>query len=304
MWRALAGLSLAGAVASTVGATGMASYLARRITSRPRTHRPAHFSFTPWEVGLAHENVEIPVEDAFLSGWFIPQEDESAPVILGLSGHGGTKSDLLGISARLHADGFSVLLFDFRGAGQSPGSIRTLGHNETLDARAALDWLASRVTGPIGILGYSLGGSIALMLAASDPRISAVVSDSGFAAQREILAHHVRRKTGLWPGPVLSIAGPMLSRRHGKTYDDFAPLAIADQISPRPLLLIHSKDDQIVPFQHALDIWERAREPKEAWFPEEAGHCGAYFQDRPGYCQRITGFFNASLKAGISVESS
>lgn len=276
--------------------TAIAKYLTDRVSRPRRSRRPSHYTFTPWEFGIEYRQLQIPVGREFISLWHLPRDDPAAPCILAFSGFASHKAELLGITSNLHRDGFQIVLVDFRGTGRSPGDTVTMGHNETEDARAALDWTARTLpNAPIGVMGYSMGGSVALMLAATDKRVDAVVSDSAFARQRDILAYHVHRRTGVWPDPILSIAAPMLRRRHGKTFDDFAPAARAHQISPRPLLLIHARDDMVVPFQHALGIWEQAQEPKEAWFLEEAGHCGAYFQDRPGYCRRISKFFRDSL---------
>ena len=287
------------ALIGLLGLTSIAKHLTDRISRPRRSHRPPHYTFTPWEFGIDYRELHVPVDSEYISLWHLPQDDQTAPCILVLSGFASHKGELLGISSNLHGGGFQIVLIDFRGTGRSPGDTVTMGHNETMDARAALDWTTLELPdAPIGILGFSMGGSVALTLAATDERIRAVVSDSAFARQRDILDHHIRRRTGLWPEPILKAAGPMLRRRHGKSFDDFDPARLAHQISPRPLLLIHPKDDPIVPFQHALDIWEQAREPKESWFLGEAGHCGAYFQDRPGYCQRISKFFSAALDPG------
>jgi uncharacterized protein len=283
---------------ASIGITGLAAYLSSRISRPRRSHRPPHFTFTPWEFQIPYREVVIPVGNDELSAWFLPQPDPNAPCIIGLSGFGSQKAELLGISSNLHRDGFAILLIDFRGSGRSRGDVVTMGHNESEDARAAVDWLRGEVpNAPIGVIGYSMGGSVALMLAALDDRVQAVVSDSAFATQRAIFAHHIRRRTGVWPTPVLIAAAPMLKRRHGRGYDDFSPAANVGRISPRPLLLIHPRDDQIVPFEHAEQIWENAGEPKKGWFPEGIAHCGAYFHDRAGYCRRVSKFFRDALSS-------
>jgi uncharacterized protein len=297
-----AGITAAGTAGILLaGMTGLAAYLSSRISQPRRSRRPPHYTFTPWEFQIPYREFTIPVTGGEISAWFLPQERSDAPCIVGLSGFASHKAELLGIASNLYRDGFAVLLIDFRGTGRSQGNVVTMGHNETEDARSAIDWLARELPeAPIGVIGFSMGGSVALMLSATDHRISAVVSDSAFATQRKILGHHIRRKTRLWPEPVLQLAAPMLRRRHGKSYDEFAPATIADQISPRPLLLIHAQNDQIVPFGHALEIWDHARDPKLNWFPDEVGHCGAYFADRVEYCRRVSAFFQDALNQPVS----
>jgi uncharacterized protein len=293
--KGLYGVAAAGALLAT-GTLGISAYLTSRISRPRRSHRPPHYTFTPWEFQIPFEHLWIPVGDSEISAWHLPQPDQSAPCILALSGFASHKAELLGICSNLYRDGFQIVMVDFRGTGRSPGNIVTMGHNETADARAAVDWIDRSLPGvPIGVIGFSMGGSVALMLTATDERVGAVVSDSAFATQREILRHHTRRKTGLWPEPILAAADPLLKRKHGHHINDFSPAHLVEKIAPRPFLQIHPQDDQIVPFSQAMTIRERAGTGFESWYPEQAGHCGAYFADRPGYCARISRFFAGAL---------
>jgi uncharacterized protein len=293
--RSLVGLAGAAGLLAT-GTVGLSIYLTSRISTPRRSRRPAHYTFTPWEFQIPYREIAIPVDDSQISAWHLPQDDPSAPCILALSGFASHKAELLGICSNLYRSGFQILMVDFRGTGRSPGEIVTMGHNETVDAQAAIDWITAEVPGiPLGLIGFSMGGSVALMLAANDKRVRAVVSDSAFATQREILDHHTRRRTGVWPKPILAVADPLLRRKHGRRIDDFSPARFVAQIAPRPFLQIHPRDDHVVPFSQALMIRDQAGEGFESWYPEGIGHCGAYFADRPGYCQRVADFFHRSF---------
>jgi uncharacterized protein len=298
-WRLLR--YLAGSLAAVVVVAGaaiiaIARYLVHRVTTPRRSRRPPAYTFTPWEFQISYRTARIPLDGEELDAWFLPQRDPAAPVILMLSGFGGNKSELLGIASALHRDGFASLLFDYRGTGRSSGDIITLGHHETDDARAVLDWLSDELpNAPAGALGYSMGGSVAINLAATDDRIQAVAADSAFATQYGVLAHHVRRATRLRPEPVLAAAAPMFRWKHRRKYADFAPVDLVHMISPRPILLIHPENDAMVPMTEAMLLWNSAREPKQFWLVEGAGHCGAYFEDRTSYCTRISGFFCQAL---------
>jgi uncharacterized protein len=298
--RILVRAAIAGALLSASTLTGLAAYLVRRITVRPRSHRPPHFIFTPWEVGIPYENVRIPSGDGELHGWFLPQSDPAAPAILGLIGLGGNKSDLLGIGKALYGAGFALLMFDFRGTGESSGRMRTLGHTESDDAVAALEWLVRRVQGvPIGAIGYSMGASVAINLAGTDSRVRAVVADSPFASQYGVLSYNVERRTGIPPGAVLAIAEPMFRLRHGRRFADFAPVDFIGKISPRPVFLIHTTEDMLIPISEADILWDAAREPKERWVLDGIAHCGAYFEHREEYCRRVIDFYRRSLSSAV-----
>src|SRR3990172_3112966 len=76
---------------------------------------------------------------------------------------------------------FTTLLMDLRYFGQSGGHATTLGLRERRDLARVLDFLAARGISRAGVFGFSLGGAVALMTAAGDPRIAAVVAYAPFA---------------------------------------------------------------------------------------------------------------------------
>jgi fermentation-respiration switch protein FrsA (DUF1100 family) len=79
----------------------------------------------------------------------------------------------------------------------------TLGYRELADAQAAVRFLGRRLpAAPIGAIGFSMGASIAIMLAAREREVQAVLADSPFASQREIVRHHMLARFGLRSSPV------------------------------------------------------------------------------------------------------
>lgn len=285
-----------GASLTTAVVLGVADYIVRRITRPARGPSAQLHTYTPWEIGLPWQDVSIPTDGESLDAWFIPAEDARAPVIIPLAGHGGSKGDLLGIARYLWQTGFSQLLFDYRGAGRSPGNNSTLGYRETLDTLYAIDWVAQQVPGaPIGLIGYSMGGAIAILAAAQDKRVGAVVSDCAFASQRDAISHVVQRTLRLPSGPFLAAADRMMERRQGFRFESVEPRAQVHRIAPRPLFIIHGDQDEIVPVSHAYELYEAAGEPKRLWIVEDAPHVGGYFADRPRYCHEVASFFSDAL---------
>jgi uncharacterized protein len=294
--RVVLGLVIAVLIAAVAAILALAAKVVRYITQPPYRDAPAQV-FTPWELGVPFEQVRIATAHGELDAWYITSEStKGAPVIVVLAGHGGSKSDRLGVASYLFHEGFNCLLFDYRGVGASSGNGLSLGIRESMDALAALEWVSKRAPrSPVGLLGYSMGGSVAVKLAANDARVRAVAVDSAFATQRKIVTHHVRRTIRATPEPVVGTANLMLRRNHGFRLDDFEPLAEVGRIAPRPLLVIHPTDDRVVPLTHGLEIWRAAGEPKEFWLARGAGHCGGYFQDRESYCTRVARFFRNAL---------
>ncbi|CAA9267623.1 MAG: hypothetical protein AVDCRST_MAG77-3744 [uncultured Chloroflexi bacterium] len=311
--RTLAGVTTA-ATAGAGAAWLLATYIVRQITA-PVQRLPSGRGFTPFETGATWEEVSFTTEGGTrLPGWLLARDD-TAPAILACGGYRGERADLLGISSSLWRAGFSVLLFDYRGHGHAVhAALRTpvtLGYRELADAQAALRYLRHRRPhAPLGAIGFSMGASVALMLAAREPDVRCVVADSPFTSQREIVRHGVTRRLGRQPfrgtslladrlaDLVLDLVDVLLQRRFGFRFDDVHPLRDATRLVPRPLLLIHGEDDEVVPASHARRIAAAAGNAGvslETWFVPDCDHCGAYFLDRPRYCGRVAAFFRKYL---------
>jgi fermentation-respiration switch protein FrsA (DUF1100 family) len=292
---------------ATAAAAGMAlfagaQHIVNQLT-RPQPLDPqADFTFTPWELNVPWEDVAFPARGGAheLRGWWLPQPALER-VIIACGGYRGTKADLLGISGQLWHAGFAVLLIDFYGHGMERGVPITLAYREVADFLGAVDYVAGRAPrAVVGAIGFSMGAAVVIQGAARDERVRAVVADSPFATHRDVVAAQIRQTVPLLPpDPFLALADPLLHRRAGYRFDAVEPLREVAAIAPRPLLIIHSTGDKMIPYQHSIWLYEAAGEPKELWIVEDVAHCGAYFIDRPAYCRRVADFF----ARGLTVEA-
>lgn len=287
--RGLAAGSLAIGTAAALGAAlAGARFAAKRFT----TPAPNEEKFiTPWELDIPHEDVSFPTEDGLtLRGWWLPREGAKHTVVT-MAGYNGARHHTLGISSALWRRGSNVLLFDNRGRGQSEGDLVSLGHFERLDALAATEYASSRDPGlPLGMLGFSMGGAAALMAAAADKRIRAVVADSPFASQKELVHHHLRRRVGISSAIVLALSSQFLH------YDirEVEPIRSVKDISGA-CMFIHGGLDDVTDPEDSIEMHKAAGEPKELWLVEGAGHIEAYFLDREEYSRRVSAFFDERL---------
>lgn len=303
--RIALGGTLVGAGLFATATALFAEYVVNALTeaSPPREKRTG---FTPFETGVDWEEVSFPTEGGMtLNGWFFKGGGD-APAVLACGGYRGNRADLLGISSNLWRAGFNVLLFDYRGHGGQPGDV-TLGYRELEDARAALRYLRERrPEAPLGAIGFSMGASVAIMLAAREHDVRALVADSPFTSQREIVRFRMARHVGLNPSRltaplaaiILSLVDRRLAQRFGFRLTDVQPLRDMAQLALRPVLLIHGEDDQIIPVDHSHRMERAGRNAGvrlETWYVPGAWHCGAYFLDRPRYCDRVARFFSANL---------
>lgn len=255
---------------------------------------------TPESLNLPAETVDFDATDGVrLQGWRIPG-DPDGPWIIGCHGVGSNRSDLLDIASGLHAAGFNLFLFDFRGHGGSAGRVTSFGWTEQRDLEGALAFLSGQPeipTRPYGVYGISMGGSVALMVAARDERIGAVAVDSPYPSLQETLSRHF---TLLYPwlpkAPFLWFVLGTYRLRFGVWPAALSPEASAAKLSPRPLLLINGAQDPRMPAEGAGRIVAAAGQPKALWLIEGAGHLEGYAANPSAYRDRLVQFFLSSLK--------
>jgi uncharacterized protein len=204
---------------------------------------------TPADYRLAAEDVTLTTADGVkLAAWLIPAATPGAPAIVMLHGYPAGKADLLPIAGALNAR-FTMLLVDFRYFGGSDGRATTLGSRERADLRAAVDALAQRGHTRVGVFGYSLGGAVALLGAAEDPRIRAVAVWAPFADLR-VLARELYATFWLLKYPFVELMVLWGRLFLGGDITRPSPEAAAARLTI-PVQLWASRDDDQIPFAHA-----------------------------------------------------
>jgi len=195
-----------------------------------------------------------PPDGTQLHGWYVPRKNPRA-VILYCHGNAGNVTHRADILAVLHYHvGASVLVFDYRGYGRSQGKPSEAG--VLADARAARAWLAQRegiAERDIVLMGQSLGGAVAVDLAATDGA-RGLILESTFTSIRDMAARHY---------PWLPV-GPLLRTR----FDSLSKIGKYHG----PLLVVHGRADRIVPFEMGKRLYDAANEPKEFVRLPEADH--------------------------------
>ncbi len=213
----------------------------------------------PADGGLDYSDVHVITRDGVaIHGWWIPQEDAQGAVLVA-HGNAGNIEQRLGLARAFRSMGYSVLLFDYRGYGNSTGSPSEDG--VYLDAEAAYDYLVQEkkhAPSQIVLYGESLGGAVAIELALRRDCL-AVITESAFTSLPDVAAHHYPWLPARW-----------LARAR---FDNATKLPRIDC----PYLVIHGPDDEIVPFTHSETLFELANEPK-ARIDIHGGHNDGGFQ--------------------------
>ena len=197
--------------------------------------------------------------------------------------------------------GYDVLAIDFRSARARERAPTTLGHFELADARAALAWLRARAgRGGIGLLGESLGGAVALVVAAGDTSVGAVVDDSGFASGREAIDDAFTRLARLPLSSKSGITAWMRGFARAVTGSDPGALEVrpaAAALRDRPVLFIHGGRDARISPEQTRALWRAAGARHELWIVPGAGHNEAWRVAREAYENRVLRFFDRHLHA-------
>jgi len=200
---------------------------------------------TPSQIGLKYEEIRVTTADGVeLHGWYVPAP-AGAPAVLICHGNAGNIAHRLDWLALFRGMGCAVLLFDYRGFGQSHGSPTEQG--TYLDAQAAWDYLThTRGFSPaeIVLVGESLGGPIAAHLA-KDVTPAALILVSTFTSVLDLA------RIFYWYLPVR-----LLARFHYPTATYLARAKV-------PTLLVHSREDRTTPFSHSETLRSCASGPAQ-----------------------------------------
>jgi len=195
--------------------------------------------------GLVFEDAWFQAADgARLHGWFVPCDHPRA-VALFAHGNAGNLSHRADLFIQLHRLGIAVLAFDYRGYGRSSGVPTESGI--IADGRAARTWLAQRAGIPeseIVLMGESLGGAVAVQLAAESPARGLVLENT-FTSAPDVAAFHY---------PWLPVKQLMRTR-----FDSAAAIGKYHG----PLLQFHGDADTIVPFALGRKLFDAANQPKQ-----------------------------------------
>ena len=259
--------------AIVVGAVVIPYVVAVALTYRPRmspTTDPERLA------GWAYEPVTFPAADGSrVAGWWVPADGRATDrTVLLCPGATGGMAGVLPLAADLHADGYNVLTFDFRGHGDSGGQLVSYGSLERLDVLGAVRWLRSdRPAASRRIVGLGVTtGAAALLSAAADPSpdgqlIQAVAVYAPFDRVGRTAAAVVRPFA---PPPLAWLVGhvvvPMAGAQVGAPLASYDPAAAAAELWPRPLLVVHGMDDEVVPFAAGQAVFAAASEPKQSLF--------------------------------------
>jgi alpha-beta hydrolase superfamily lysophospholipase len=234
-----------------------------KLREGPARWNQYFYAGTPQEaLGLDFVEVELDAGHGPLPAWqvpppaTVPARDTWAVLV---HGRGATREECLRAIPVLHRLGFTVLVVSYRndaGAARSPGGRYHLGDAEWLDVEAAVLHAVEHGARDVVLVGWSMGGAIALQLVSRSwlaDRVRAVVLDAPVIDWRDVLEHHARLNRV--PGGIGRLSQAVLEHPQARWLAGVdAPVSLdrldwvrrAEELH-LPVLLIHSEDDDFVP---------------------------------------------------------
>ncbi len=283
------------AIIICVGISIYVGYSMTHPEKKPIDQLPSDYGMEYDEIGFSSK------EDGLnLAGWVLhPEESPKMTVILAHGYKGNRFEDhvsFFSMAEDLLEKGYRVVMFDFRYAGDSDGKMATVGAKEQLDLLGVIDWVDENYEEPIGLLGISMGASTSLLAAAQTDDVIGVVADSPFSDLQEYLKVNLPVWSDLpnFPfTPLILTLMPIISDLDPK---DASPISVLDDIAPRPVLFIHNKGDDSIPYTESEKMMEKHPDVFELWLPDGDGHVKAYKQNKAEYIDRVDSFFEDALE--------
>ena len=258
----------------------VAMFFMQRSLLYPRN--PEHVSLDEKELAAGVTDLTLTTTDGIdLKAWYQPSP-HSDITILFLHGNGGHRGYRREFCQLLRAQGAGVLALDYRGYGGSEGTPSEEGLY--LDAEAAFRWIEENISGPIILMGESLGSGVAIEIARRH-QVDGLIIHAGYSSITEVAQSHF---------PLIPIG--VLLRDH---YDSLSKI----EELHCPKLFFHGKNDRIIPLRLGERLFLAAPEPKKWIAIENAAHNDLWLTDLAKYFAEVRIFVDAVADASKKTES-
>ena len=232
---------------------------------------------TPADISLEYENLTLNTSDnERINAWYIPAGNQPTKTILFFHGNAGNISHRLETIKIYNQLGFNFFIFDYRGFGLSTGKPSEQG--TYLDADTVWQYLVEEKNvsaEEIIIAGRSLGGGVAAELA-KKVRPAMLILESTFTSMTEVSAEH-------YPFMPTSLIVKHEYETHLKLKDIHCPI-----------VLVHSKNDEVIPYEHSQRNFDMANEPKQ-FIELRGGHGSGFLLSKQTYFAGLKKAFSEML---------
>lgn len=258
---------------------------------------------TPADFGLTYEDVFVTTPSGIgLNGWYIPSLNGAAVILQ--HGYQENRQHMLEEAAVLAEHGYGVLLISIRGHDANGEEMITFGCYEMEDLDTWNRFLLAREEidpSKIGIMGQSMGGSLAIQYARENEDIKTVVAHSPLTSVPDTIEIALKEFSAI-PDPLVPILQPLVimwgEKISGCEMDSIDAKKWIGDISPRPVLVICGGKDNLVIEENCRSLFAQAKEPADFWFEETCAHhdCDTVFPYE--FARRLIDFHDQFLLAG------
>lgn len=300
----------------------------------PKKQQPPYWSSflhdPETDLGTPYETVEFPSPfiGTTLRAWFIPSNRTAKSsfkphnnMVVFVHGAGRDRRSFLRHAQHFVAEGYACLLFDFSEHGLSDNVTTGVprgtlfGAREQYDVIAAVQYLRTeRGATHVAIIGTSCGASSSILAAARRPDLAAcIVAENPFTRADDLLRHHLhllstnylsQNKHQVVRRAVFWLAGKLLMLRMGYFLSSYGAIDAVAQLAC-PLLVAHSTEDEVVPYEHGTAIYEQAVKARGSSEHEDdmiafssfsdAAHCALYDSDPQKWTKDVMTFIDKSF---------
>ena len=236
------------------------------------------------------EIVKIPrINSTPIAGWYITGDRNSAGILL-LHGIRSNRKQMVERARFLNNSGYSVLLIDMQGHGETAGKHITFGYRESIDVHRALEYLRSRISDrPIGVIGVSLGGA-ATLLGTTPVEANAVVLESVYSSIEQAVQNRLEIRFGEFGRLFAPLLLWQIKPRLDISLESLSPVAAIPKLTS-PVLIISGTEDKRTSPKESKELFSNALKPKSLWMVEGAKHQDLHLFNPGQYENRILQFF-------------
>jgi len=241
------------------------------------------------------EIVKIPrINSTPIAGWYITGDRNSAGILL-LHGIRSNRKQMVERARFLNNSGYSVLLIDMQGHGETAGKHITFGYRESIDVHRALEYLRSRISDrPIGVIGVSLGGA-ATLLGTTPVEANAVVLESVYSSIEQAVQNRLEIRFGEFGRLFAPLLLWQIKPRLDISLESLSPVAAIPKLAS-PVLIISGTEDKRTSPKESKELFSNALKPKSLWMVEGAKHQDLHLFNPDQYENRILQFFQQFLR--------
>ncbi|MGB3298309.1 MAG: alpha/beta hydrolase, partial [Phormidesmis sp.] len=253
-----------------------------------RANQPTDLLANPLVNSLVNPLTDQPNEQ--LHGWWLPNPGNRQTLLFCHGNYGNISYNLERIHFYYNL-GFSVLAFDYRGYGQSVSTnlIKPVPTESSTCADAETAWqylTQTRKIRPenITIMGHSMGGAIAINLAAQHPNAAHLIVASSFTTMQD--AVHAKKIYGLFP----------IQQLLTEPFDSLSKV----QKLRMPVLYVHGEQDRDVPAEMSQRLYEASPQPKQLWLVPDSGHNDIATTAAAQYQKTVEAFLDSAQNSSQS----